>query len=167
MRNSIFAAVFAGICCSASAADAPKSLTVPSADKKTSITMNLSDGWKTSHSKDDSITIDVPMSGVHIQVWALNQTSVDEAVKQVVDLIKGQVTQFTITETKTVSVAGADGKQLTGTGEEADDGDPSNAVVYLFAVEGKVFMICAHGEGDGTVKNRALLTALLASIKKG
>ncbi len=166
MREYFLIAVLAGICCSASAADVTPALTVPSADKKSSITLQLSEGWKTSPSKDDSVTIDVPMSGVHIQVWALSHASVDEAVKQVADLIKGQVTKFKVTESKPISVAGAAGKQLTGTGEEADDGDPSNADVYLFSVEGKVFMICAHGEGDGSVKNRALLTALLASVKK-
>lgn len=166
MRKSILVGVFAGICCYASAADATTSLTVPSADKKAAITLQLSEGWKTFPSKDGSITIEVPMSGVHIQVWALGQATVDEAAKQVADLIKGQVTKFQVSESKSISVAGAEGKQLTGTGEEEDDGDPSNAEVYLFTVEGKVFMLCAHGEGDGTVKNRALLTALLASVKK-
>lgn len=166
MRKSHFVAVLAGICCAVSTAAVATSLSVPSADKKASITLQLSEGWKTSPSKDGSVTIDVPMSGVHIQVWALSHASVEEAEKQVADLIKGQVTKFKVTESKEISVAGAAGKQLTGTGEEADDGDPSNADVYLFSVEGKIFMICAHGEGDGSVKNRALLTALLASVKK-
>ena len=163
MRKSFLVALFVGICCSVSGAT---SLSVPSADKKISITLDLLEGWKTSPSKDNAVTIDVPMSGVHFQVWALNHASVDEAAKQVAELIKGQVTKFTVTESKTISVAGAAGKQLTGTGEEADDGDPSNAEVYLFSVEGKVFMVCAHGEGDGTVKNRTLLKTLLASVKK-
>ena len=168
MRKSLFlsVAVLAGMCCSAIAADVTTPLTVPSADKTAAITLQLSEGWKTYVSKDGSVSIDVPRSGVHIQVWALGNASVDEATKQVADLIKAQVTKFTVTETKEISVAGAPGKQLIGNGEEADDGDPSNADVYFFSVEGKVFMICAHGEGDGAVKNRPLLTALLASVKK-
>ena len=166
MRKSLLIAVFAGVCCSASAADATAPLTVPSADKQAAITLQLSEGWKTYLSKDGSTTIDVPMSGVHIQVWALSHASLDEASKQVADLIKGQVTQFKVTESKSITVAGTVGKQLTGTGEEADDGDPSKAEVYLFSVEGKVFMICAHGEGDLSAKNRALLTTLLGSVKK-
>jgi hypothetical protein len=75
-------------------------------------------------------------------------------------------TKFTVTASQEIRVAEAAARQLTGTGEEADDSDPSNAEVYLFTVEGKVFMVCAHGEGDGTVKNREILTALLASVKK-
>jgi len=167
MCKSLLFAVFAGFCCSAGAATAP--LSVPSADKKITITLQLSEGWKTYPSKDGSVTIEVPRSGVNIQVWALSDASVDAAVKHVAALIEGQVTQFKVTESKPIRVAGAAGKQITGTGTgaEADDGDPSNADVHIFSVEGKVFMVCAHGEGDGVVKNRALLTALLASVKKG
>ncbi len=166
MRHSLFATVLAAICCSAHAAEVAP-LTLPSADKKTSITLQLSEGWKTFASKDGSVEIDVPRSGVHIHVRALTDASVDEAVKLVADRIKDEVTKFTVTESKPITVAGAVGKQVTGTGEEADDGDPSNADVYIFTVDGKVFLICAHGEGDGSVKNRPLLVTLLASVKKG
>jgi hypothetical protein len=162
LKKSCLAIVFAGICCTAGAAETFKPLSVPSADKKAGITMQLSDNWKTYPSKDGSVTIEMPKSGVNLQVFALNQPSVDEAVKQVTDL----VTKFKVIETKEITVAGTAGKQLTGTGEEEDDGDPSNADVYLFSVEGKVYMICAHGEGNGAVKNRPVLTALLASVKK-
>lgn len=165
MRKSLFLVLLAGMCCFASAAETTP-LSVPSADKKAAITLQLSEGWTTYHNKDGSISIDIPKSGVHVQIWALSQASVDEAAKQVPDLIKGQVTKFAVTETKPIIVAGTAGKQLTGTGEEADDGDPSNADVYLFSVEGKVFLICAHGEGDGSVKNRPTLATLLASVKK-
>lgn len=166
MKKSFLALVFAGICGSASAADTPKSLSVPSSDKKTGITLQLSEGWKTYPSKDGSVTIEMPKSGVNVQVFALSQASIDEAVKQVADLVKGQVTKFKLTETKEITVAGTPGKQLTGTGEEEDDGDPSNADIYLFSVEGKVYLICAHGEGNGAVKNRPILATLLASVKK-
>ncbi|MEO5712761.1 MAG: hypothetical protein ABIT37_04665 [Luteolibacter sp.] len=166
MRKSFVASVLAGVFCSAIAAEAGTPLNVPSVDKKSGITLQLSEGWKNYASKDGSVTIDVPMSGVHIQVWALSEATVDDAIKNVADLIKGQVTKFKVTETKPITVAGAPGKQLTGTGEEADDGDPANAEVYLFTVDGKVFMVCAHGEGDGSVKNRPLLATLLESVKK-
>jgi len=165
MRKSLIAAVLTGMCCTASAADKTTPLTVPSADKKGGITLQLSEGWKTSTEKDGAVTIDLPKSGVHIQVWALKQATVDASIKEVADLIKSQVTNFKVTETKTITVAGAPGKQLTGTGKEADDGDPSNADVYFFSVAGKVFMICAHGEDDTAVKSRPALTTLLASIK--
>ncbi len=166
MRKSIVVTLLAAICGLACAADVTTSLTVSSADKKAAITLELAAGWKTFTSKDGSTTIDIPLSGVHIQVWALSQTSVDEAAKQVADLIKDQVTKFKVTETKPISVASVPGKQLIGTGEEADDGDPANADVYLFLIEGKIYMICAHGEGNGSVKNRPTLATLLASVKK-
>lgn len=166
MRKSLLTAVFAGIFSAACAAETTTPLTLPSADKKTAITLQLAAGWKTFPNKDGSVSIDIPNRNVHIEVRALGQASVEEAAKQVTDLVKSQVTHFKVTESKPVLVAGAAGQQLTGTGEEADDGDPSNADVYLFSVEGKVFMLCAHGEGDGSVKNRPLVTTLLASVKK-
>jgi hypothetical protein len=164
MRCSLFTTFAAGVFCLANVSAG--SLAVPSADKKVTITLELKDGWKTEPTKDDGMTIDIPRSGVHIQVWALSQATVEDAAKEVAELIKGQVTKFTVTASKEIRVAEAAARQLTGTGEEADDSDPSNAEVYLFTVEGKVFMVCAHGEGDGTVKNREILTALLASVKK-
>lgn len=166
MCKSFVVSVFAVICGIASAAEVTTPLNVPSADKKTSITLELGKGWKTYPSKEAGITIEVPMSGVHIQVLALSHSSVEEAAKQVADLIKSEVTHFKVTETKPITVSNAPGKQLIGIGEEADDGDPANADVYLFSVEGKVYLLCAHGEGDGSVKNRPLLAALLASVKK-
>ncbi|MEO5916409.1 MAG: hypothetical protein ABIS50_19390 [Luteolibacter sp.] len=166
MRKSIVVPLLAAMCCIASAADLTKPLTVPSADKKSSITLQLAEAWKTSPSKDAGITIDLPRSGVNVQIWALSQASVDEAAKQVAELIKGQVSNFKVTETKPINVAAAPGKQITGTGEEADDGDPASADVYLFTVEGKVYMICAHGEGDSSVRSRATLAPVLASVKK-
>ncbi len=166
MRQPLLAALFTALCVHAGAAEATTPLSVPSADKKSGITLELHEGWKTYATKDGGTTVEVPKSGVNIQVWALSQASLDDAVKQVTELVKGQVTHFKLTETKPVTVAGTDGKMLVGTGEEADDGDPSNAEVYLFAIEGKVYMICAHGEGDIATKSRAILPALLASVKK-
>jgi hypothetical protein len=166
MRNPLIVSLLAALCCAASAADATTPLTVPSADKKAAITLQLSEGWKTYSNKDGSVTIDVPKSGVHLQVWALGDATVDDAAKKVAELITSQVTHFKVTETKPITVADAEGKRLTGTGEEADDGDPANADVYLFSAGGKVFMVCAHGEGKGSVKNRPLVSALLASVKK-
>ena len=166
MRKSLLTAVFAGICCSACAAETTTSLSVPSADMKTTIALQLPEGSKTFRSKNGTVSIDVPKCSANIQVWALSNATVDEAVKQVADLVKGQVTHFKVTGSKAITVAGNAGQQVTGTGEEADDGDPSSADVYLFRVDGKVFVICAHGEGDNSVKSRATLTAILASVKK-
>ena len=166
MSKSLFAVALSGMCCFVSAAEVTKPLTVQSTDKKSAITLQLSEGWKTYDNKDGSVSIEVPRSGVNIQVWALSHASVDEAAKQVGDLIKNQVTKFKANESKTITAAGSAVKMITGSGEEADDGDPSIAEVYFFTVEGKVFMICAHGEGDIPTKSQAILPALLASVKK-
>ena len=167
LRRSIITAVFAATCCAASAAEEPTHpLKLSSADNKAAITLQLAAGWKTATNKDGSVSIDVPKRNVHIEVWALSQATVEEAAKQAAELIKSQVTHFKVTGSKPIRVAGAAGQQLTGTGEEADDGDPSNADVYLFTVEGKVYLLCAHGEGDGSVKNRPRVTTLLDSVTK-
>lgn len=166
MRKLLFVILSAGVCNIAIAAEATRTLTVQAADKKSSVTLPLLEGWKTSVAKDGSMAIEVPRSGVHLQIAALGNLTVEDAVGHAPELIKGQVTHFKVTETKPITVAGAAGTVLTGTGEEEDDGDPSNAEVYFFTIEGKVFMLCAHGEGDGTVKNRELIATLLAGVKK-
>lgn len=166
MRKTVFAATLAGLCWTAIAAEAAKPLEIPSADKKAKLSLQLPEGWKSSVAKDGTVTLDMPKCGVHIQVWALGEASVDAAVTKAAELIKGEVTKFKVTESKDISVDGVAGKQLIGTGEEADDGDPANADVYVFVVDGKVYMICAHGEGEGSVKSRPALAGILAAIKK-
>jgi hypothetical protein len=166
MFKLLVISLFAAMCCIAAASDKKTTLTIHSTDQKTAITMKLVEGWKTSPSKDAGTTIEIPMSGVNVQIWALSQKTIDEAAKEVRNLVVGQFTEFKITATKTITVANSPGKQITMSGEEADDGDPGNADVYIFSVEGKVYMICAHGEHDSAMKNRLFLTALLKSVKK-
>lgn len=166
MHRFILTALFAAILPSASASAAAALLTIPSADKKISITLEMADGWKTSLTKEGWNSIEIPRSGVHIQVAALGEQPIAEAATKIAELIKSEVTNFKSTSLKQIRIGALETFQVTGTGEEADDGDPSKAEIFIFAIEGKNFLICAHGEGDGTVKNADVFKTLLQSVKK-
>jgi len=62
-------------------------------------------------------------------------------------------------------VAGAPAKHVTGSGNEADDGDPGNAEVVLFVVRGRVFAGCVHGEFDDASRARAPMLAVLRTAQ--
>ena len=81
-------------------------------------------------------------------IWTVNAGALDEAASSVPDVIKSEFKEFKLADTKELTVAGAPAKQLSGSGFEADDGDPGNAVVVLFRVGGHVFAACVHGEGN-------------------
>jgi hypothetical protein len=96
-------------------------------------------------------------------VWTVeNAKTLDEAVSRVPDVIKGEFRDFKFTETKELTVAGAPARQLTGTGTEADDGDPGNAAVVLFTVGDHIFAACVHGEGK---PSEAILKFMLNTIQ--
>lgn len=101
----------------------------------------------------------------HIQVWATDAADVAAAEKAVAKIIESEVTHFTATKTEELTVAGSKAVALIGTGEEADDGDPSLAEATFFTFGGKVYVLLAHGEGDGAAKQRANLRTALASLK--
>ena len=166
MRISLIFTTLVCISSIAFAADGGTPLTVKSADKTSSITLQLADGWKTYDNKDGSTSILTPRTGVNIQVWALSQTSLDKAANNAAELVKTQVTHFKPKQTNPIKIAGSMGKKISGPGVEADDGDPSTAEVYLFSVEGKLYMICAHAEGDVATKGKKVVPALLDSIHK-
>lgn len=135
-------------------------------DNKPALTMQLPDDWT---SKGDATKTDIHAGKheVHIQLWRVaNVKSVQDAIPMVADLIKSEVTEFKAHETKSITVAGSAAKHIIGTGSEADDGDPSNAEVYLFSSGGNVFLMCAHGEGTGASKVRSSLVKVLATAKK-
>jgi hypothetical protein len=58
-------------------------------------------------------------------------------------------------------IAGAPAKHVTGSGNEADDGDPGNAEVVFFVAGGRVFAGCVHGEADDSSKARAAMMTVL------
>ncbi len=136
-----------------------------SVDGKPVLTMQMSEGW-TSKLDNDKTILKPAKAGAHMQLWQVAKAKdLAESLALVAEVIKSEVTGFKAAETKDITVAGAPAKHLIGKGTEADDGDPSNAEVFLFAVGGKVFLLCAHGEGDNASKQRADILALLATAK--
>jgi hypothetical protein len=99
-------------------------------------------------------------------VWVVSGArTLDEAAARVPDVIKSEFVGFKQTGAKDVTVAGAAARQLAGTGTEADDGDPGNAEVVLFAVGGRVFAACVHGEGDAPALHRDFMMSAIQTAR--
>jgi hypothetical protein len=165
MRKTILILAIASFCTTAFAAGDAKPLTVE-VGKKPALALQLLEGWS-AMTKGVTTTLKSEKLEVHVQLWNVPKvSSVAASVSLVPALIKGEVTDFKTTSSEDIEVAGGKGKHLIGTGTEADDGDPSNAEVFLFPVAGKVFLICAHGEGKGAEQARAPILEMLATVKK-
>ena len=152
--------LLAALGASAAAADAA----LITAAGKPAVQLTLPAGWS-SVASDATVVLLPPGGAPHIQAWCLAASSVAEAEKTVATLVVGEVTKFKTVTGSDLTVAGGPARQLVGTGEEADDGDPANAEVTLFSVGGKVFLLIAHGEGDGTSKRHAEIAGILATAK--
>ena len=132
------------------------------ADGKAVVTVTLPAGWSSVMSGEKTVLLP-PGGAPHVQMWQLSAASVAEAEKNAATLIVSQVTEFKLTSATALNIAGNPARQLVGTGLEADDGDPSNAEVTIFMVGGKIFLLVAHGEGDGTTKRHAEIMTILTS----
>lgn len=140
---------------------AAESATV-TADGKPAVHLVLPAGWK-SVASDAKIVLLPPGGAPHVQAWCTTAASVAEAEKALATLVVSEVTKFKATSTSDLTIAGKPARRVIGTGEEADDGDPANAEVTLFTIGGRVFLLIAHGEGDGTSKKHGDIAAVLAS----
>ena len=134
---------------------------VVTSDGKPVIALQLPKGAvvKTADGRTD---ISAPDALLFFQLWhASKAKSLDDAVGMVSGMLeKWDVKGFKLTATKSVTIAGAPAKQLTGTGTEADDGDPSQAVVIVFTVGDRTFVACTHGERNEPAEQQAMLAAL-------
>ncbi len=156
--------VFVIVACCCYAEEKKEQLTL-SVDGKPVLTMQMAEGWTSKIDKDKTI-LKPAKAGAHMQLWQMAKAKdIAEAIALVPEVLKSEVTDFKATETKDITVAGAPAKHLIGKGTEADDGDPSNAEVFLFTAGGKVFLLCAHGEGESASKQRNDILALLATAK--
>jgi len=130
--------------------DAAVTLTVPQAAKVTT------DSGKT--------TID--MSKLNVYVWlAPKAKTVDEAVAGIDEIVKSEVKDLKIGETKTIKVTDADAKQLMAKSNEADDGDAGTTGIVVFTVGGKVIVACVHGEGEAAARQLQPMLDILATAK--
>ena len=136
-----------------------------SVDNKPVFKMILPPKWSSKKWRNKTILIP-PAKYPHIQLWCLTKTkNIKDAVSNISELIKSEVLKFKISQNKDIAVAGVMGKHLIGTGLEADDQDPSNADVYIFSANSKVFVLCVHGEGDEAAKQRNAMKQILSTVK--
>jgi hypothetical protein len=106
--------------------------------------------------------VQIKTTNMSLHVWAVPKAATaNDARPLVAELIKSEFIQFTPNGHNNLVVAGAPGEHLTGSGNEADDGDPGNAEVVLFVVGGRVFAGCVHGEFDDASRARAPMMAVL------
>lgn len=103
----------------------------------------------------------------HIQVWATTAKDLVSATASVGTLVESEVTHFVPAATTAAVIAGAPAVVLVGSGEEADDGDPSAAEVTLFTVQGVVYVLVNHAEGDGAAKHHDVVAGLLETLRPG
>jgi hypothetical protein len=101
-----------------------------------------------------------------VYIWSVpTAKTVAEAVPQTSTIIKSEFTDFKVSDTKHITVAGHEADHLFGKGAEADDGDPGAAEVVIFTVGKHIFAACVHGEKDEAAKKRPEMLALLKSAK--
>ena len=101
-----------------------------------------------------------------VYIWSVPTVkTIAEAVPQTATIIKSEFTDFKLTETKHLNIAGHDADHLFGKGLEADDGDPGAAEVVIFTVGKHVFAACVHGEDEAAAKKRPDMLTILKSAK--
>jgi hypothetical protein len=106
--------------------------------------------------------VNIRTTNMSLHVWAVpNAATAKDALPLAADLIKSEFIKCGTTVVEDIVVAGAPAKHVLGSGNEADDGDPGNAEVVLFAVGTRVFAGCVHGEFDDASRARAPMMTLL------
>jgi hypothetical protein len=106
--------------------------------------------------------VNIKTAKMSLYIWGVPDAKVaNDAAPRVADLIKSEFVKFKTTSTKDIKIGGAPAKYITGSGNEADDGDPGNADVVLFEAGDHVFAACIHGEFDDASRERAPMMAIL------
>ncbi len=110
--------------------------------------------------------VNIKTTNMSLHVWAVAKArTANDAVPRAAELIKSEFIKFKATASMDMVVAGAPAKHITGSGNEADDGDPGHAEVVLFVVGGRVFAGCVHGEFDDASRARAPMMAVLQTAQ--
>jgi hypothetical protein len=106
--------------------------------------------------------VNIRTTNMSLHVWAVSKAkTLNDAVPHAAKLIKREFINFKTTSTEDIVIAGAPAKHITGSGNEADDGDSGHAEVVFFVVGGHVFAGCVHGEFDDASRARAPMMAVL------
>ena len=99
-------------------------------------------------------------------VWSLgNLKTTQEALPRVSEIIKGEFVNFKPGNTNQIVVAGVPALHISGTGNEADDGDPGGAQIVFFMAGKHVFAACAHGEFDDAIRRSKEMMRMLKSAR--
>jgi hypothetical protein len=127
--------------------------------------VRLPEGWK-SFTADGRTTLTPKLQRCHIQLWTVPGAAAPaDVLPRVAGLIQDEVREFKVVSTEDLVIAGKPAKHLIGTGLEADDGDDSNAEVFIFSAGRSVILVCAHGEGEGAAVQRAEILAILDTAR--
>jgi hypothetical protein len=79
--------------------------------------------------------VNIRTTNMSLHVWAVPKAATaKDALPRAAELIKSEFIKFKTNGVKDMVIAGAPAKHVTGSGNEADDGDPGNAEVVLFVV---------------------------------
>jgi hypothetical protein len=106
--------------------------------------------------------VNIRTPNLSLHVWAVTTAKTpSDAVPLAGDLIKSEFTKFKPKAVMDMTIGGVPAKHVKGSGNEADDGDPGNAEVVLFAVGNRVFAACIHGEfNDAARAHDPMMTVL-------
>ena len=144
----------------ASAQDTPVTLSV---DGKPALALQVPPSAKVTSSNG---YINIHTTNMSLHVWAVpSAKTAADALPRAAELIKSEFINFKTTATMDLEIAGAPAKHVTGSGNEADDGDPGNAEVVFFAAGNHVFGACVHGEFDDASRSRAPMMAVLRTAQ--
>ncbi len=128
-------------------------------DGKPALVLQAPESAKTTSS---NAYVNIKTAKLSLYIWAAPDAKVaGDAVPRVGELIKSEFVKFKQTSAKDITVAGAPAKDVIGSGNEADDGDPGHAEVILFEVADHVFAACVHGEFDDAFRERDSMMAVL------
>jgi hypothetical protein len=134
------------------------SFTMP-ADGKPAVVFEIPASAKITSSNN---YVNIRTTNMSLHVWAVpGAKTADDLLPRAGELIKSEFIKFSPNSTRDITIAGAPAKHVTGSGNEADDGDPGNAEVVLFAVGGQVFVGCIHGEFNDAARAHAPMMAVL------
>lgn len=160
--KQIFSILFLFAVAVAMATDVSTVITVAG---KPALTLQLPAGAEIK-TEGERTSIRAAKAQIYLQLWPLAKAKTVEAgLSLLPDLLAAKdVTDFKVTTTNHITVAGAPALHLVGGGKEQDDGDPSEADVVVFSVENKFFAACVHGEHRIPAEVTAMLK-VLASAK--
>jgi hypothetical protein len=97
----------------------------------------------------------------HLYFWlAKGAKTVADGVSRVPQEIGDEFKDFKTDKATDLTVAGSAAQRITGSGTEADDGDPGRADVIIFKAGNNIFVACVHGEHLAPADQQWMLMAV-------